>query len=151
MLQKQIINLLYTIYSAGFNHGVEENELIPEHTPFDAFNRLIIGESPMQDGVYYAIKDKVDKLLALGISDKNKALKEDSIEPEKIDNLESSDNEKFSVSCYALHDIKDADKWVHWSEGLRMLITKGGVTIKLQEGEIEQLVKTLPRTFGNSY
>ena len=39
----------------------------PEHGTFDAFNRLLIGESPMEDNVSYAIKEKVEKLLSLGI------------------------------------------------------------------------------------
>lgn len=62
MDKQQTINLLYTIYSAGFNHGSNEGAF-PEHGTFDAFNRLIAGESPMEDGVRYAIKEKVEKLL----------------------------------------------------------------------------------------
>jgi len=63
MEKKQVISLLYTIYSAGFNHGNNEHGMIPEHGTFDAFHRLIIGESPMLDGVSYTIKEKVEKLL----------------------------------------------------------------------------------------
>jgi len=34
---------------------------------------------------------------------------------------------------------------------LKMVISKNGTTIKLEEDEIKQLVKCLPRTFGGSY
>lgn len=57
----------------------------------------------------------------------------------------------FSVHTYSIVDMDDADKWVHWSKGLKMIIDKNGVTIKLEEDEIKQLVKCLPRTFGCSY
>lgn len=57
----------------------------------------------------------------------------------------------FSVHSYSLIDMDNADKWVHWSKGLNMIIQKNGVTIKLNEDEIKQLVKCLPRTFGGSY
>lgn len=63
MTEQQMINLLYTIYSAGFNHGSNEGPF-PEHGTFEAFNRLIAGESPMQDGVCYSIKEKIEKLLS---------------------------------------------------------------------------------------
>lgn len=62
MNKQQVINLLYTIYNAGFNHGGNEG-VFPEHGTFEAFNRLIIGESPTLDGCYYAIKEKVDTLI----------------------------------------------------------------------------------------
>jgi 8-oxo-dGTP diphosphatase len=55
----------------------------------------------------------------------------------------------FSVHSYTLVD--ENEKWVHWSKGLKMIITKGGVTLKLEEDEIQQIVKTLPRTFGGTY
>lgn len=37
------------------------------------------------------------------------------------------------------------------TNGLKMVITKNGVTIELESDEIQQLVNTLPRTFGQSY
>ena len=46
---------------------------------------------------------------------------------------------------------KNTDKWSHWSEGLEMYIEKDGVSIRLNSEELQQLVKTLPRTFGGSY
>lgn len=57
----------------------------------------------------------------------------------------------FSVHSYSMIDMDNADKWVHWSKGLKMIIEKNGVTIKLEEDEVRQLVKCLPRTFGGSY
>jgi len=58
-LVKLTISTLYTIYNAGFNHGVNEGTF-PEHGTFEAFERLIRGESPMLDGVTYAIQDKIN-------------------------------------------------------------------------------------------
>lgn len=64
MDRQQIINLLYQIYGAGFNHGSNEGPF-PEHGTFDAFNRLLIGESPLEDGARYTDKEKIEKLLSL--------------------------------------------------------------------------------------
>lgn len=64
MERQKVINLLYVIYNAGFNHGVNEGPF-PEHGTFDAFNRLIVGESPMLDNASYAIKEKVEELFSL--------------------------------------------------------------------------------------
>lgn len=64
MNEQQIKNLLYTIYGAGFNHGSNEGSF-PEHGTFEAFERLIIGESPMLDGVSYSIKEKIEKLISV--------------------------------------------------------------------------------------
>lgn len=55
----------------------------------------------------------------------------------------------FNVATYSLLD-KDV-KYCHWSEGLNMIIEKNGVTIKLNSEEIQQVVKSLPRTVGGSY
>jgi hypothetical protein len=66
MNEKQIKSLLYTIYSAGFNHGINEGPF-PEHGTFDAFNRLLVGKSPMEDGVSYTIKEEVEKLFSLAV------------------------------------------------------------------------------------
>lgn len=63
MDNKDVISLLYTIYSAGFVHGANESGVLPEHGTFDAFNRLIKDESPMEDGIFYTVKEKIDKLL----------------------------------------------------------------------------------------
>ena len=55
----------------------------------------------------------------------------------------------FDVTTYSLFD-KNA-KYCHWSEGLNMIIEKNGVTIKLNSEEIQQIVKSLPRTIGGRY
>lgn len=62
MNRKEIISLLYTIYSAGFSHGSNEGAF-PKHGTVDAFDRLIKGESPMLDGISYTIKEKIEELL----------------------------------------------------------------------------------------
>ena len=64
MKADKIMSLLYTVYSAGFCHGINEGPF-PEHGTLSAFDRLIIGESPMQDNVSYDIKDKIIELLKL--------------------------------------------------------------------------------------
>jgi hypothetical protein len=55
----------------------------------------------------------------------------------------------FNVATYSLLD-KDV-KYCHWSEGLNMIIEKNGVTVKLNSEEIQQIVKSLPRTIGGCY
>jgi hypothetical protein len=55
----------------------------------------------------------------------------------------------FNVATYSLLD-GDA-KYCHWSEGLHMIIEKNGVILKLNSQEIQQIVKSLPRTIGGSY
>lgn len=55
----------------------------------------------------------------------------------------------FNVATYSLLD-KDV-KYCHWSEGLSMIIEKNGVSIKLNSEEIQQVVKSLPRTVGGRY
>ena len=57
---------------------------------------------------------------------------------------------KFDVCTYSIHETRDYG-FCHWSEGLNMMIIKDGVTIKLNSEEIQQMVKSLPRTFGGSY
>ena len=74
----------------------------------------------------------------------------------KVSNEEQSNNANvllgevsFNVSTYSLLD-KDV-KYCHWSEGLNMIIEKNGTTIKLNSEEIQQIVKSLPRTIGGRY
>ena len=55
----------------------------------------------------------------------------------------------FNVATYSLLD-KDV-KYCHWSEGLNMVIEKNGVTIKLNSEEIQQVVKSLPKTVSGRY
>lgn len=68
-----IKHLLYTIYMAGVSHGVNDG-YFEKNGPFDAFNRLLIGESPLQDATTYAIKEKVEELLSMKGSGKLAAL-----------------------------------------------------------------------------
>lgn len=62
----------------------------------------------------------------------------------------SKENEKFNVFTMTKTD-KDAPLYSHWSEGLSMFITKNGVTIELDSDEIQQLMRSMPRTVGGSY
>lgn len=57
---------------------------------------------------------------------------------------------RFSVHTYSIIN-EDSPMYAHWSEGLKMIIMKDGVTLKLNSEEIEQLVKALPRTVGGTY
>lgn len=59
-------------------------------------------------------------------------------------------SKRFSVNTYSIINT-NGSMYVHWSEGLNMIIEKDGVTLKLNSEEIEQLVKALPRTVGGSY
>jgi hypothetical protein len=55
------ISTLFTIYTAGFNHGANEGPL-PAHGVYEAFERLLKDESPMLDNVNYSISDKITYL-----------------------------------------------------------------------------------------
>jgi hypothetical protein len=56
----------------------------------------------------------------------------------------------FSVHTYSLIN-ENSPTYTHWSEGLKMVIIKDGVTMRLNSEEIQQLVKALPRTVGGTY
>ena len=43
------------------------------------------------------------------------------------------------------------DTYTHWSDGLKMIIQKGDKVIELNSEEIEQIVASLPKTFGGTY
>lgn len=62
----------------------------------------------------------------------------------------SNTESKFSV-CTLTKMTDTKSKYTHWSDGLEMYIQKDGKSIKLDSEEIEELVKTLPRTIGGSY
>lgn len=55
----------------------------------------------------------------------------------------------FNVGTYSLY--RKGDSYCHWSEGLKMVIEKDGVVIKLDGEEIKKLVGSLPRTVGGVY
>lgn len=64
--------------------------------------------------------------------------------------IPSGVSSSFKVGAYTL--IKqDSGQYCHWSEGLKMVIEKDGVVIKLEGEEIKKLVGSLPRTFGGTY
>ena len=55
----------------------------------------------------------------------------------------------FNVFTYAV--TEEGSMYTHWAENLKMVIQKDGATIELDEEEIKQLVKSLPRTVSGSY
>jgi hypothetical protein len=59
-------------------------------------------------------------------------------------------SDKFSVHTYSIIN-EDSPTYVHWSEGLKMIIIKDDITMRLNSEEIQQLVKALPRTVGGTY
>lgn len=58
-------------------------------------------------------------------------------------------------STFKVHSLetvaKDAPAYSHWSEGLTLYIEKNGIQLKLDAGEVRQLVKALPQTIGGTY
>ena len=60
-------------------------------------------------------------------------------------------NEKFSVITYSLIEKGSKLNYIHWSDGLKMIISKNGLVVELNSEEIEELVKSLPRTLGGTY
>jgi hypothetical protein len=62
-----------------------------------------------------------------------------------------SKNNNFSVHTYSIISLENSPAYTHWSEGLKMIIIKDGVTMRLNSEEIQQLVKALPRTVGGTY
>lgn len=60
----------------------------------------------------------------------------------------STNVNKFKV--YTVQIVGESSKYVHWSEGLSLYIEKDGVRIKLNQEEIQQLVKALPKTIGGT-
>lgn len=58
---------------------------------------------------------------------------------------------KFTVITYTISNSNDKKMYNHWSEGLNMIITKNNKSIELNSEEIQELVKSLPRTIGGTY
>jgi len=60
---------------------------------------------------------------------------------------------KTAFLVYTFDEIteENAPTYTHWTDGLTMVVEKNGVKIELVGDEIEKLVKTLPRTFGEQY
>lgn len=113
MGKKEIINLLYTIYVAGFNHGVNEGPF-PENGTFDSFNRLIKGESPTLDGCSYSIKEKIEKLISQHLEIKN------------------GDSVKFNEGSTVVHHNISVDETSVYSSDGKLLFDKEG-TIKVNQ------------------
>lgn len=57
----------------------------------------------------------------------------------------------FKVYTYSFFDTSRGFKPQHWAKDLEMVIEKDGVKMKLEGKEIQELVASLPRTFGGSY
>lgn len=51
----------------------------------------------------------------------------------------------FKVFTISPFDEKDADKYVRWSKGLELYIKKDDKVILLDENEILELIKCLPK------
>lgn len=81
----------------------------------------------------------------------SKEMKEDFIDNVMNKINKTGDRENFNVLCYGTYNADDRDYYSHWSKNLNMSISKNGQTIELNETEIKQLVKSLPRTVGGSY
>ena len=59
-------------------------------------------------------------------------------------------SKRFSVNSYSIINTSGS-MYMHWSEGLNMIIEKDGVVMKLNSDEIQEIVKALPRTVGGRY
>jgi len=59
------------------------------------------------------------------------------------------EDNNFSVYTYA--PVSTNSTYSSWGHELKMIIEKNGVSLCLNEDEIRQLVKSLPRTIGGSY
>jgi len=57
---------------------------------------------------------------------------------------------EFSVVSYTTRP-EGASVYCHWAEGLSMILSKGRKTMELNGEEIQQIVRSLPRTIGGSY
>lgn len=64
--------------------------------------------------------------------------------------MSSNKQKDFKVFCLETRNQEDS-MYTHWSKGLTMYIVKDGVTVTLNSEEIQQLVKSLPRTIGGGY
>ena len=51
--------ILFTIYMAGFNHGLFEGKSPFEISPYEAFSKLLKNEDYLKEGWHYNIKDKI--------------------------------------------------------------------------------------------
>jgi hypothetical protein len=72
---------------------------------------------------------------------------------ETIIGLWKQRQESHEFQVYALQTVKEGkeNKYSHWADGLTMYIAKDGTTMKLNENEIQKVVKALPKTIGGTY
>jgi sulfur transfer complex TusBCD TusB component (DsrH family) len=65
----------------------------------------------------------------------------------------TNDTQQTNFQVYSLQTIEEGkeNKYVHWADGLTMYIIKDNVTMILDENEIQQLIKALPKTVGGTY
>lgn len=57
----------------------------------------------------------------------------------------------FNVFCTTTIEEGNSKMYAHWSEGLTMYITKGGIHLTLNSEEVQKLVQSLPKTIGGTY
>ena len=60
------------------------------------------------------------------------------------------EKDDFAVYTWTIMS-KNMPTYCHWAEELNMMISKNGIKIELNSDEIQQLVKSLPKTMGGSY
>lgn len=63
--------------------------------------------------------------------------------------MESEKKDNFSVYTTIVHSTDK--EYVPWYLGVTMYIKKDGVTLALNEKEVRELVKALPRPIGGRY
>jgi hypothetical protein len=65
----------------------------------------------------------------------------------------TNNKQQTNFQVYSLQTIDESkeNKYVHWADGLTMYIVKDNVTMILDEKEIQQLIKALPKTVGGTY
>ena len=56
----------------------------------------------------------------------------------------------FKVGTYTIIK-KGESEYSHWSKGLKMVLEKDGVVMKLESEDIKKIVKSLPRTIEGTY
>jgi len=56
-----------------------------------------------------------------------------------------------TLSSFSDEEMNENGGYSHWSKNLIMYIHKDGITISLNENEIQELVSSLPRTLGGKY
>ena len=61
-------------------------------------------------------------------------------------------NEEYNTNKFSVWTVDDTqEEYTHWSNGITTYIKKDGVTIKLTGKEVQEIINTLPRTFGGTY